>query len=56
MPMIGVSKVEDPRELKFLLDAALALLSKYASELNKIDGRSRREYKSIEEWNRDAGS
>lgn len=56
MPMLGVSKVDDPRELKVLLEEALTLLSKYAKELNEKDSGTRKEYKSIEEWNRDARS
>ena len=48
--MIGATTIMDPEQLKFLLEAALKLLSAYAKELNLIDGGNREEYKTIINW------
>lgn len=54
--MIGASKIESPERLRVLLEAALKLLSQYARELNSLDNGMRKEYKGIEDWNKDGTS
>ena len=56
MSIPGVSKIVDPDRLRKLLDAAILLMSQYAGELNKIDGKNRQQYSSIEHWSRDAST
>lgn len=54
MPTIpGATRIK-PEEAQQLLEAALKLLSKYAAELNTIDGGTRKQYKTPEQWKFDA--
>ena len=54
--LMGSSRTIDEIELRRLLQMALDLMSLYAYNLNKIDGGSRKIYKTIDGWKADAGT
>ena len=52
--MIGVCMEQDPEALRNLLLSALKQMSAYAKELNTLDNGTRKEYKTVEDWKKDA--